>query len=57
MNESFNEKAIKEYCKQCVDRSNLNDIQKELLKSAVDVARNMEELITTGIVGFLGNRR
>ncbi len=57
MSESFNEKVIKEYCKQCVDRSNLNDIQKELLKSAVDAARNIEELIATGIVGFLGNCR
>jgi len=57
MNESFNEKAIKKYCKQCVDRSNLNDIQKELLKSAVDAAKNMEELIATGIAGFLGNCR
>lgn len=57
MNENFSEKIIKEYCKQCVERSNLNTIQKEQLKSAVDAARNMDELIATGIVGFFGNRR
>lgn len=56
MNESFNEKAIKEYCKQCIEHSNLDDIQKELLKSAVDAARNMNELFATGIIGLLGHR-
>ncbi len=57
MNDNFNEKAIKEYCKQCIKHSNLNDGQKELLEATVDAARNMEELIATGIVGFLGNCR
>lgn len=57
MNEDFSEKAIKEYCKQCVERSNLNEIQKELLKAAIDSARNMNELFATGIMGLLGNRR
>lgn len=55
MTENFSEKAIKEYCKQCVERSNLNDIQKELLKSAVDAAKNMKELIETGIIGLMGS--
>ncbi len=58
MNDNFNEKAIKEFCKQCIKlSSNLDDGQKELLEVAVDAARNMDELIATGIVGFLGNRR
>ena len=54
MTGNFSEKAIKEYCKQCVERSNLNDFQKELLKSAIDSAKNMEELFATGIIGLLG---
>ncbi len=57
MNDNFNEKAIKEYCKLCIEHSSLNDVEKELLEAAVDAARNMDELIATGIVGFLGNRR
>lgn len=57
MNENFTEKAIKEYCKQCVEHSNLIEGRKELLKAAIDSARNMNELFATGIVGLLGNRR
>ena len=57
MNENFTEKAIKEYCKQCVEHSNLNEGRKELLKAAIDSAKNMNELFATGIIGLLGNRR
>ena len=57
MNENFTEKAIKEYCKQCVEHSNIDKVQKELLKAAIDSAKNMNELFATGIIGLLGNRR
>ena len=57
MNENFTEKAIKEYCKQCVEHGNLNEGQEELLKAAIDSAKNMNELFATGIIGLLENRR
>lgn len=57
MNENFNEKAIKEFCKQCVEHSDINCNQKELLKIAIDAARNMQELFDTGIAAILGGRR
>ena len=57
MNDNFNEKAIKEFCKQCIEHSSLNNVQKELLKAAVDAARNINELFATGIAGLLGNYR
>lgn len=51
------QEAIKEFCKQCIEHSSLNNVQKELLKAAVDAARNINELFATGIAGLLGNYR
>ena len=41
----MNEKLLKELCKERVERCNLDWMQKELLKSMIDEARNWPELL------------
>lgn len=50
------EKIIKEYCKRCVDNSNLNQMQKDLLKASIDAATNINELIVSGLLGLIANQ-
>lgn len=47
----MNEKMIKEMCKQIVERRNdLDKLQKEILKEAIECSQNLEQLLYTAIV-------
>lgn len=50
----MNEYNVKEICKQIIDRRNdLNEIQKYIIKEAIEHSNNIEELICTAIVSNL----
>ena len=50
-NASMDEKMIKEMCKQIVERRNdLDKLQKEILKEAIECSQNLEQLLYTAIV-------
>lgn len=52
-----NEKMIKEMCKQIVDRRNdLNELQKEFLKEAIERSQNLEQLLYTAIASNFSGR-
>lgn len=52
-----NEKMIKEMCKQIVDRRNdLNELQKEILKEAIEQCTNLEQLLYTAIASNFSGR-
>lgn len=51
------EKMIKEMCKQIIDRRNdLNDLQKEILKEAIEQSQNLEQLLYTAIASNFSGR-
>ena len=55
----MNEEQIKELCKIVIENSNRNftELEKELLKSAVDSSNNWEELLSVAIASLgLGTR-
>lgn len=53
----MNEKMIKEMCKQIVDRRNdLSELQKEILKEAIEQSQNLEQLLYTAIASNLSGR-
>lgn len=52
-----NEKMIKEMCKQIIDRRNdLNELQKEILKEAIEQSQNLEQLLCTAIASNFSGR-